>query len=114
MSKIRINHLARELGVKSKAILSVLPLVGITKKKNHSNSLRAEEAARVRAYFPARATCPECRTRVQADVLALHVGSRQCVAFKQQHLASKQRRKTKSMFVRIVSGGLPDTNRRKH
>ena len=33
MSKIRINDLARELEVKSKAILDVLPEVGVTEKK---------------------------------------------------------------------------------
>jgi translation initiation factor IF-2 len=39
MSKIRINDLARELEVKSKAILDSLPEVGITEKKTHSSSL---------------------------------------------------------------------------
>ena len=33
MSKIRINDLARELEVKSKSILDVLPEVGVTEKK---------------------------------------------------------------------------------
>ena len=32
MSKIRINDLARELEVKSKTILDVLPEVGVTEK----------------------------------------------------------------------------------
>ena len=32
--KVRINDLAVELGVKSKAILDVLPEVGITEEKN--------------------------------------------------------------------------------
>ena len=39
MSKIRINDLARELEVKSKAILDSLSVVGITEKKTHSSSL---------------------------------------------------------------------------
>ena len=39
MSKVRINDLARELEVKSKAILDVLTLVGVTEKKTHSSSL---------------------------------------------------------------------------
>src|SRR5579862_8553277 len=53
--KIRINDLARELEVKSKAILDVLPLVGVTEKKTHSSSIEADEAVRVRAHFQAQA-----------------------------------------------------------
>src|SRR5215469_8096324 len=53
MSKIRINDLARELEVKSKAILDVLPLVGVTEKKTHSSSLEDHEAEKVRAHFQA-------------------------------------------------------------
>ncbi len=52
--KIRINDLARELEVKSKAILDVLPLVGVTEKKTHSSSIEADEAERVRAHFQAQ------------------------------------------------------------
>ncbi|MBO0912323.1 MAG: translation initiation factor IF-2 N-terminal domain-containing protein, partial [Acidobacteria bacterium] len=51
MSKIRINDLARELEVKSKAILDVLPEVGVTEKKTHSSSLEDYEAEKVRAHF---------------------------------------------------------------
>src|SRR5690348_12836184 len=51
MSKIRINDLARELEVKSKAILDVLPEVGVTEKKTHSSSLEDFEAEKVRAHF---------------------------------------------------------------
>ncbi|MFB3916683.1 MAG: translation initiation factor IF-2 [Terriglobales bacterium] len=74
--KIRINDLARELEVKSKAILDVLPSVGITEKKTHSSSLEAEEAEKVRAHFRAEAeaagqssTARPARpgTRVEAD-----------------------------------------------
>ncbi len=50
-SKIRINDLARELEVKSKAILDVLPEVGVTEKKTHSSSITVEEAEKVRAHF---------------------------------------------------------------
>ena len=39
MSKVRINDLARELEVKSKAILDALPQVGVTEKKTHSSSI---------------------------------------------------------------------------
>src|ERR1700687_192768 len=48
MSKVRINDLARELEVKSKAILDVLTEVGVTEKKTHSSSLEENEAERVR------------------------------------------------------------------
>ena len=50
MSKVRINDLARELEVKSKAILDALPLVGVTEKKTHSSSIEDHEAEKVRAY----------------------------------------------------------------
>src|SRR5262249_56820430 len=53
MSKIRINDLARELEVKSKAILDVLPEVGVTEKKTHSSSLEEHEAEKVRQHFHA-------------------------------------------------------------
>src|SRR3979409_1196397 len=55
MSKVRINDLARELEVKSKAILDVLQAVGVTEKKTHSSSLEENEAERVRAHFRANA-----------------------------------------------------------
>jgi translation initiation factor IF-2 len=51
MSKVRINDLARELEVKSRAVLDALTEVGVTEKKTHSSSLEAEEAERVRAHF---------------------------------------------------------------
>ncbi|WP_158749703.1 translation initiation factor IF-2 [Acidobacterium sp. S8] len=51
MSKVRINDLARELEVKSRAILDVLTDVGVTEKKTHSSSLEGDEAERVRAHF---------------------------------------------------------------
>jgi translation initiation factor IF-2 len=51
MSKVRINDLARELEVKSQAILDTLPHVGVTEKKTHSSSLEEHEAEKVRAYL---------------------------------------------------------------
>jgi len=53
MSKVRINDLARELEVKSKAILDVLSDVGVTEKKTHSSSLEEHEAEKVRQHFRA-------------------------------------------------------------
>src|SRR5438128_12687987 len=55
MSKIRINDLAREMEFKSKAILDVLNLVGVTEKKTHSSSIEDYEAVKVRAHFQAAA-----------------------------------------------------------
>ncbi|MGD0508487.1 MAG: translation initiation factor IF-2 [Terriglobales bacterium] len=54
MSKIRINDLARELEVKSKEILDVLTMVGITEKKTHSSSLEDHEAELVRKHLRRR------------------------------------------------------------
>ena len=69
MSKVRINDLARELEVKSKAILEALPKVGVTEKKTHSSSVEADEAERLRKFFagqggsvkeaPAKADAPK-------------------------------------------------------
>src|SRR5579863_5858115 len=64
MSKVRINDLARELEVKSKAILDALPLVGVTEKKTHSSSLEEHEAQKVRAHIrgSADAETPSARS----------------------------------------------------
>ena len=51
MEKIRINDLARELEVKSKAILDYLPTIGIDDKKSHSSSLEGDQVGRVRKHF---------------------------------------------------------------
>jgi CHAT domain-containing protein len=55
MSLVRINDLARELEVKSKAILDALIEVGVTEKKTHSSSIEEHEAVLVRKYFRAHA-----------------------------------------------------------
>src|SRR5437016_2574253 len=59
MSKIRINDLARELEIKSKAIVDYLPSIGITDKRSHSSALDDEQADQVRAHFRALAEHPE-------------------------------------------------------
>ena len=51
MSKIRINDLARELEVKSKALLDYLPEIGITDKRSHSSALDEDIAEKVRQHF---------------------------------------------------------------
>ena len=64
MSKVRINDLARELEVKSKAILDALPLVGVTEKKTHSSSLEEHEAEKVRVHLrgSSEAQAPSARS----------------------------------------------------
>src|SRR5207237_1668601 len=62
MSKVRINDLARELEVKSKAILDSLPHVGVTEKKTHSSSLEDHEAEKVRVYLRGTGESPTART----------------------------------------------------
>src|SRR3979490_1143347 len=51
MSKIRINDLARELEVKSKAILDALTEVGVTEKKTHSSSIEEHAAVLNRRHI---------------------------------------------------------------
>ena len=66
MSKVRINDLARELEVKSRAILDTLPLVGVTEKKTHSSSLEEHEAEKVRVYIRSAARELVFRWQVQS------------------------------------------------
>src|SRR5437899_807226 len=47
-NQVRINELARELEVKAKAIIDLLPGYGVTEKKTHSSSIPADVAERVR------------------------------------------------------------------
>src|ERR1035438_7593479 len=68
MQKIRINDLARELEVKSKAILDALIKVGVTEKKTHSSSIEVDEAERVKKYFEQHAEPGTSRaSRAPAD-----------------------------------------------
>ena len=68
MSKIRINDLARELEVKSKTILEILPKVGITEKKTHSSSLEEDEAALVRKYAHGQRSKDEVRNPAKEEI----------------------------------------------
>ena len=47
-NQIRINELARELEVKAKAIIELLPGFGVTEKKTHSSSIDVDVAEKVR------------------------------------------------------------------
>ena len=55
MEKVRINDLARELEIKAKAVLDLLPEIGVKEKKTHSSSIAADEAEKVRQHFRAQA-----------------------------------------------------------
>src|SRR6185436_17356821 len=67
MSKIRINDLARELEVKSKAILDVLTVVGVTEKKTHSSSLEEDEAERVRKHLSGGSSGASGERKLKSD-----------------------------------------------
>jgi len=66
-NQIRINELARELEVKAKAIIDVLPEVGVTEKKTHSSSLDLPVAEKVRQHFKAAA---DAEAQAEADAAA--------------------------------------------
>src|SRR5205807_8712272 len=46
-NQVRINELARELEVKAKAIIDLLPGFGVTEKKTHSSSIPVDVADKV-------------------------------------------------------------------
>src|SRR5271155_4729201 len=48
VNQVRINELARELEVKAKAIIDLLPGYGVTEKKTHSSSIPEDVALKVR------------------------------------------------------------------
>ena len=50
-TQIRINELARELEVKARAILELLPQFGVTEKKTHSSSVDVDVAEKLRKHF---------------------------------------------------------------
>ena len=51
VNQVRINELARELEVKAKAIIDLLPGYGVTEKKTHSSSIPADVAEQVRKHL---------------------------------------------------------------
>ncbi len=50
-NQVHINELARELEVKAKAIIDLLPAFGVTEKKTHSSSIPVDVAEKVRKHF---------------------------------------------------------------
>ena len=50
-NQVRINELARELEVKAKAIIDLLPGYGVQEKKTHSSSIPTDVAVKVRKHL---------------------------------------------------------------
>jgi len=63
VNQVRINELARELEVKAKAIIDLLPGYGVTEKKTHSSSIPADVAEKVRQNLQGAA---EAEAQVEA------------------------------------------------
>src|SRR6266700_1373890 len=77
-NQVRINELARELEVKAKAIIDLLPGYGVTEKKTHSSSIPVDVAEKVRkkiqgaaeAEAKAEAAAKEEKEAKEADAKA--------------------------------------------
>src|SRR5215470_13433678 len=54
-NQVRINELARELEVKAKAIIDLLPGFGVAEKKTHSSSIPVDIAEKVRSAIHGQA-----------------------------------------------------------
>ena len=66
-NQVRINELARELEVKAKAIIDLLPGYGVTEKKTHSSSIPVDVAEKVRKKIQGAA---EAEAQVEAAAKA--------------------------------------------
>jgi translation initiation factor IF-2 len=76
-NQVRINELARELEVKAKAIIDLLPGFGVTEKKTHSSSIPADVAVKVRAAIQGQAQAEaDAEARVKAEKEAKEVAAR--------------------------------------
>jgi translation initiation factor IF-2 len=58
-NQVRINELARDLEVKAKAIIDLLPGFGVTEKKTHSSSIPLDVAEKVRKAIRGQAEAEE-------------------------------------------------------
>ncbi len=68
INQVRINELARELEVKAKAIIDLLPGFGVTEKKTHSSSIPADVAVKVRATIQGQAQAEaDAEVKAKAD-----------------------------------------------
>ena len=72
-NQVRINELARELEVKAKAIIDLLPGYGVTEKKTHSSSIPADVAEKVRKNLQGQSdaeAAADASARVAQEFLA--------------------------------------------
>src|SRR5882672_11447323 len=63
-NQVRINELARELEVKAKAIIDLLPGFGVTEKKTHASSIPEDVAEKVKDHLKGVA---DAETAAEAD-----------------------------------------------
>ena len=126
MSKIRINDLARELEVKSKSILDVLPEVGVTEKKSHSSSLEDHEADKVRARLraasaaqtssrssrPARVDADEIKTKIDLSNISKPGDVLKAIISKQQAPAAAEAPPSAAPPVEAKPAATPRRQRR--
>src|SRR5277367_4168932 len=69
-NQVRINELARELEVKAKAIIDLLPGYGVTEKKTHSSSIPVDVAEKVRRKLAGGEDEPAAAAPKPAEVKA--------------------------------------------
>src|SRR6266481_421553 len=72
-NQVRINELARELEVKAKAIIDLLPGFGVTEKKTHSSSIPEDVAEKVKDHLKGVA---DAETAAEADRSAKEAAAR--------------------------------------
>jgi len=76
-NQVRINELARELEVKAKAIIDLLPGFGVAEKKTHSSSIPVDVAERVRRTIQGQAEADAAaEAAAQADKQAREAAAR--------------------------------------
>ena len=76
-NQVRINELARELEVKAKAIIDLLPGYGVTEKKTHSSSIPEDVAEKVRKKLLGQAEAEAAaETAAKAEAAAKEAAAR--------------------------------------
>src|SRR5215475_7543573 len=69
-NQVRINELARELEVKAKAIIDLLPGFGVSEKKTHSSSIPVDVAEKVRRTIQGQADADAAEAQAAKDAAA--------------------------------------------
>src|SRR6202023_1183798 len=76
-NQIRMNDTARDLDVKTKAIIDYLPEAGVTEKKTHSSSIDLAAAEKVRKHFQDMANAEAAaEAQVEAERTAKEAAAR--------------------------------------